>query len=105
MAKVWLYETPNNNHGCRGFDVEIETIDDRTGKIVDGNSCYSCWQVGHNNSNSPIDIGTIVELPDGETWDSAVLPHGNSHNELVDDRDDPQPDCTRVTPSMLIIKK
>lgn len=103
-SDVSLYETPSNNHGCCGFRVELAIIDGRTARVVNGSSCSSCWQVGHDNADSPIDIGTIVRLPDWcDSWDEASAPHGRSHNELVNDSDEhPQSDCSFVRPGELI---
>lgn len=103
-SDVSLYETPVNNHGCNGFGVELVIIDERTARVVNGSSCSSCWQVGHDNADSPIDIGTIVTLPDWcDSWDEASAPHGRSHNELINDSDEyPQSDCSFVKPSELI---
>ena len=103
VSLVSLYETPVNNHGCRGFSVDLRIIDDRTAEVVSGSSCSSCWQVGHDSSDSPIEIGTIVRLPDWcASWEVASAPHGRSHNELVEDsEEEPQPDCSTVWPSEL----
>jgi len=102
-SDVSLYETPSNNHGCNGFGVELVIIDKRTARVVSGSSCSSCWQVGHDNADSPIKIGTIVTLPDWcDSWNEASAPHGRSHNELADDSEHPRPDCSFVQPSELI---
>ena len=100
---ICLYETPVNNHGCCGFQVELVVIDERTARVISGNSCNSCWQVGHDNADSPIPVGTIVQLPDWcASWDEASAPHGRSHNELINDSgEEPQSDCTFVRPSDL----
>ena len=146
---VKLYETPVNNHGCSGYEVTVQPVSEDTGIVVDGRSCSSCWQVGHDDNASPIQIGSIVKLPcfadldwcigapvyiekrfeeyplffrpeEQVTWGVATLECGHSHNELVNDigvevvgyTDDgdpvererePQPDCTLVGPSDLII--
>jgi hypothetical protein len=147
---VSLYHTPGNNHGCRGFTVNIVPLDERYGMVISGESCSSCWQVGHDDSSSPIPAGTIVKTPakfrrieawrgsglgewerkivyingraqfqrtgkwisnDGfawgdelpPVWDFAKRQAGYSANELVDDRDDPQPDSTLCLPWDLII--
>ncbi len=64
--------TPSNNHGCSGFSLIVEPITATTGKVVGGESCPSCWQVGHD-SNEPIrPIGTIVQLPTNITWEEAT---------------------------------
>lgn len=100
---ISLCETPVNNHGCRGFGVSIRVVNDRTGTVVAGYGCSSCWQVGHDDASSPIEVGTTVKLPEWcASWDEAKRLVGYSHNELVDDRDEPQPDTTRVTPYQLI---
>lgn len=102
-SDVSLYETPSNNHGCNGFGVDLVIIDKRTARVVSGSSCSSCWQVGHDNADSPIKIGTIVTLPDWcDSWNEASAPYGRSHNELVDDSEHPRPDCSFVQPSELI---
>jgi len=70
-----LWHTPDNNHGCSGFEVTIEIDNpfDRIGVVVDGHSCSSCWQVGHDDSSPAIPVGTLVKLPDGLTnWQSAT---------------------------------
>jgi ferredoxin len=101
-AWIYLEETPLNNHGCTGFYVEIKPTSDREGIVMKGVSCSSCWQMGHDNGDSPIAVGTKVRLPEWcGSWDIAKRPFGYSHNELVEDRDDPRPDCTRVCPSDL----
>lgn len=101
---VSLYETPLNNHGCKGSIVTLVIINKRTALVSSGSSCSSCWQVGHDNADSPIEIGTIVTLPAWcDSWGEASAPHGRSHNELVDDSDEcPQSDCSFVRPSELI---
>jgi len=106
LTGIALYETPTNNHGCRGFDVRIEPITATTGKVISGSGCSSCWQVGHDNPASPIEVGTIVSLPDWcANWEEAQSPFGRSHNELVDDSDEePQSDCSLVRPSDLILQ-
>jgi len=139
VAGLVLHETPVNNHGCRGFEVKIIPLTDDLGLIAAGESCSSCWQVGHDDAASPIAPGTVVRLPqtievvgpsdgpgDGRqwsyhapvwtgaefvpahsirgidtpgecpTWEQAAMPCGHSHNELIDDSDEPQPDCTLV---------
>lgn len=128
--EITLYETPTNNHGCRGYDVTIEVIDATTGKVIKGSGCRSCWQVGHDSSESPIKVGTTVKLPEQfrsveiwskdtwghpngltytdaqyepVTWDTAKLSAGFSHNELVADYDEPKPDCSVCRPQDLII--
>ena len=142
---VVLFSTPQNNHGCSGATVKVTPVNSRYGVVVDGHSCSSCWQVGHDDGESPIRIGALVKLPDvprhvevwdgsGEghwdrpsvesgrqsrgwvseetfeygdtipaTWRNAPLPAGYSHNELVDDRLDPEPDCTLVRPEDLTV--
>lgn len=100
---VQLCETPVNNHGCCGFGVSIRITSDRTGTVIAGYGCSSCWQVGHDDDSSPIEVGTTVKLPEScASWDEASKLVGYSHNELIDDRDEPQPDTTRVTPYQLI---
>lgn len=121
--KVTLYEIPLNNHGCTGESVTVEIIDEKTGKIIAGDSCSSCWQVGHDKNESPIAIGAIVQLPESfrpvvvwdernvqeagngmpVTWNNARLSAGYSHNELVDDSDNPQPDTSLCRPQDLVI--
>lgn len=99
-----LYETPSNNHGCRGFSVLVAPITENVGVVLNGQSCSSCWQVGHDSDEPIIAVGTIVQLPAGcSSWDEANQPHGRSHNELISDSDeDPQSDTTAVMPSDLI---
>ena len=102
--RVELYEVPVNNHGCIGFGVSIETSDPTTGVVVDGYSCSSCWQVGHDKNESPIPIGTVVRLDPTvvKTWKLASVEIGQSHNELIHDSvEDPQSDSTFITPSAL----
>ncbi len=130
--KITLFETPLNNHGCSGFWVDIEVIDNHSGIIIDGGSCSSCWQMGHDSPDSPIALGTKVALP--EEFRSAKVWHFNgsqtdkqseekyfnsvwlpvswenanqfvdySHNEMVYDGDNPQPDTTLVRPQDLVI--
>lgn len=104
--KYHLINTPCNNHGCVGFNVTVEADPlSREGVVVDGYSCSSCWQVGHDCADSPIPVGLKVELPDWcDCWDDAAELAGRSHNELVEDSDEePSPDCTFVTPADLFI--
>ena len=65
---IILEEIRNNNHGCTGSRIEIEPINDTEGIIIGGSSCSSCWQVGHDDSSSPIEIGTRVRIPAGMNW-------------------------------------
>lgn len=60
---VKLYETGMNNHGCSGSEITVLPLNDEVGVVVSGQSCSSCWQVGHDNSDSPLEIGSVVELP------------------------------------------
>ncbi len=139
---IRLSETGSNNHGCSGEHVVIFPTSDTEGIVVNGGSCSSCWQTGCDDSNSPIEIGSLVQLPesfrdnvdiwpiDGEPtyrdchrnegewisnekpvpavslpviWQHADRWVGFSHNELVDDLDDAQPDTTLVRPADLIV--
>lgn len=119
--RITLFETPPNNHGRRGFELVIVPITETEGFVLDGFSCNSCWQVGHDNGEPCIPIGTKVKLPNSfnfnrivwskngrrtrvrvMNWANASRLAGRSHNELVDDWDDPRPDCTLVRPSELI---
>ena len=68
---IRLFEIPNNNHGCLGFEIEIFSLNNKEGLVVAGRSCDSCWQVGHDNDQSPIPIGAIVLLPKGYGWKRA----------------------------------
>lgn len=99
---VCLYSTPVNNHGCRGAEVSVLVGTDNIGTVVNGLQCSSCWQVGHDTDSSPIALGTRVALPEGYTWQAAAIPVGRSHNECVQDQDDPRPDCTAVGPWDLV---
>ncbi len=101
---ITLYETPQNNHGCRGYGLELKIVSEREAEVKDGISCNSAWLVGHNDSDPLIAVGTRVALPEEfrGTWEQAAVPTGHSHNELVDDADDPQPDSTTVGPYDLI---
>jgi hypothetical protein len=65
---VILEKILNNNHGCAGSRVEIEPTSDTEGIVVGGSQCSQCWQVGHDDSSSPIAIGTRVRIPDGMNW-------------------------------------
>lgn len=137
---------PGNNHGCSGDWVKIVSFNDTIGIVINGGSCSSCWQVGHDDNSSPVPIGTIVELPclddvadlvgqfpgqkwsvdaptfkkyeqaetvgdlfmhmhayDTLSWEIASRFTGHSHNECIDDLDDPQPDTTLVAPEDLIV--
>lgn len=60
---VTLYNTPMNNHGCRGYEVKVLTVTETIGVVVGGESCSSCWQVGHDDGDSPVAGGSVVELP------------------------------------------
>lgn len=60
---VVLGTTPGNSHGCTGFVVEVLPLTDEIGIVVGGESCSSCWQVGHDRKGSPIRLGSIVRLP------------------------------------------
>lgn len=64
----YLYEIPANNHGCRGFSILVEAITSTRGKVIEGSSCSSCWQVGHDSSDSPIPIGSEICLPINYCW-------------------------------------
>lgn len=66
-----LGHTPPNNHGCQGYYVDIQTIDENIGIVVDGRGCGSCWQTGCDSWESPIPIGTVVKLPEGYCWECA----------------------------------
>lgn len=69
---ISLFYIPNNNHGCFGFSVVVQPLTPTTGKIISGESCSSCWQVGHDRNESQIPIGSIVKLPDGvRNWQYA----------------------------------
>ena len=104
MSKV-IYnfsKVPANNHGCRGYElaVEVDTANPQTGVVLSGSGCASCWQVGHDDSSSPIPVGqkVTVSRPTPKGWAQAAELFGQSHNELVDDYDDPQPDSSREWP-------
>jgi hypothetical protein len=66
-----LGHTPPNNHGCQGYYVDIQAIDENTGEVVDGRGCGSCWQTGCDSWESPISTGTVVKLPEGYCWECA----------------------------------
>ena len=72
VGKIYtLGHTPSNNHGCQGYHVDIQAIDENTGIVVDGRGCGSCWQTGCNSWESPIPIGTVVRLPEDYCWECA----------------------------------
>lgn len=129
---ITLCEVPLNNHGCSGSWLELQILDSKEAVVVAGGSCSSCWQVGHDSNEPRFKIGTKVCLPDkfrdtkvwhpegnlrdmnsDETYfDSFYIPllwsngahwAGYSHNECVDDSENPQPDTTLLRPSDLII--
>lgn len=130
--RISLFEIPMNNHGCSGFWVDLETTSPTEAVVVNGGSCNSCWQMGHDSTDSPIKIGTKVGLPEefrnakvwhfngsqtdersqqkyfnsiwlAVNWENAKEFTGYSHNELVDDLENPLPDTTLVRPQDLVI--
>lgn len=82
---ISLWETPGNNHGCRGFTVSVwvPTWDSEEGIIMGGESCASCWQRGHDDSSSPIPVGTRVSLPEkfrhAKVWSGSGAGHWENH--------------------------
>lgn len=130
--KITLCEIPLNNHGCSGEWLELEVLNNNEAVVISGGSCNSCWQVGHDRNEPRFKVGTKVCLPEtlrdtklwhhqgthqdidsGEryydskdvpiAWHTAKRMCGYSHNELVYDSENPQPDTTLVRPSDLII--
>jgi len=89
-----LSTVPYNNRGCTGFHVKVAWLYTNLGVVVDGQSCSSCWHIGHDNPSPPHPIGTVVpphpigtvvQLPDGYDFHTASVFVDHSHNELVDD--------------------
>jgi len=99
---VILEKIENNNHGCTGSRVEIEPINDTEGIIVGGSSCSSCWQVGHEDSSSPIMIGTRVRIPDDMNWLEAQR-DCTDHRMVRTDMSSVY--CSRISPDELEILK
>jgi len=95
---VSLWTVPPNNHGCTGFGLSVIVLTPTLGIVLDGMSCNNCWQVGHDNPDPIFPIGTVVQLPFGYSWAEASTYVGHSHNELVDDSENPEPDSTKVSP-------
>ncbi|MCK9575342.1 MAG: hypothetical protein M0R51_05245 [Clostridia bacterium] len=66
---VMLSETPSNNHGCRGFGVDIKVTGERTGIVVNE---YSCGHNCHGGEYHWYKIGQEVTLPEEfSSWDEA----------------------------------
>ena len=66
---IMLSETPSNNHGCRGFGVNIRITGDRTGIVSDE---YSCGHNCHGGEHHWYEIGQEVILPDEfASWEEA----------------------------------
>ncbi len=98
MQQVTLYYTPQNNHGCSGFSVTIQPRTPTTGIVLSGNSCSSCWQVGHDKNESQIPISSIIKLPRGvRNWQFA------SRERKMPQLDISNVGRTRVAPSELIL--
>lgn len=94
----YLEYTPVNNHGCRGFSVEVKATSPTEGIVVVGGSCSSCHQVGHDDSESPIPIGTAVRLPANFCW----LCASESDPDFMAARDVSPNGRTMVEPDQLI---
>jgi hypothetical protein len=96
-----LYNIPVNNHGCSGFNVYIKATSPTEGEVIDGYSCQSCWQVGHDSSESPIPIGFRVRVPEGYCWVCA----SEEDIQFRSSRDVSRNGRTVVAPSDLIIEE
>ena len=88
-----------SNHGCSGYSVEVEATSFNQGKILDGRSCSSCWQAGHDFSESPVAIGSLVQLPVGYCWECA----SEEDPDFMSSRDVSGNSRTLVVPSDLMI--
>ncbi len=105
MQSVWrtnetieLITVPPNNHGCRGYWVLIIPLSNIVGIVVDGGSCASCWQRGHDDASPPLRVGTVVALPPTvHSWADAVM-DGECHHD-----GGREPDSTRVGPGDLAV--
>jgi len=97
--KFFLCYTPVNNHSCTGSYVEVEATSSTEGTVVAGNSCSSCWQVGHDRSGSPVPIGAQVELPEEYCWRCA----SEADPDFMSSRDVSRNERTMVESSELVI--
>jgi hypothetical protein len=97
---VILEHIENNSHGCRGSRVEIDPINETEGVVVGGSQCSSCWQVGHDDSSSPIEIGSRVRIPVGMNWLEAQR-DCTDHRMVQADVSNIY--CSRITPDELDI--
>ena len=103
---VTLSFVPNNNHGCSGEDLVISPITDRTGIVVEANSCTSCWQVGHDRKSQESFrrkyLDHVVHIPEGMTMTWSVAEQ-NATEERMRHRDVSLPYASRVTPDELTV--
>lgn len=66
------------NHGCRDYSV-MEYIGDGKAKVIEAQSCTSCWQVGHDQDHVFAEIGEVLDItiykdiePAGKTFSGNV---------------------------------
>lgn len=95
MKTIILEEVPHNNHGCTGFGVEIETIDERTGIIIRAYSCRAnCHGIPSNNGWK---VNQKIELP---RW----CPSWNEANIWIEDNTSfSNAGCTKLSPNDLVL--
>lgn len=63
----------NNNHGCTDYAIGVIWAIDRASRhvmveVVEANSCFSCWQVGHTDEHVFADIGDVWRVPFDELF-------------------------------------
>jgi hypothetical protein len=52
-----------SNHGCTDWAIAEYTGDGKA-KIIDADSCHSCWQVGHDADHVFYEVGDEIDLAD-----------------------------------------
>ena len=60
------FNPSRNNHGCRDYAVGkitgMSPDGDYIVKIIEAQSCHSCWQVGHDMNHIFYKVGDIVNV-------------------------------------------
>ncbi len=65
------------NHGCTDYAI-LEYVGDGHAKVVEAQSCSSCWQVGHDYDHVFATVGDVHVVdadtlrPAGQTWATSV---------------------------------
>lgn len=59
-ALIGIDGSKTSNHGCRDYAV-LQYIGNGKAKVIEAQSCTSCWQVGHDQDHIFAEVG--------ETWD------------------------------------